>query len=850
MVSVPSDTLSDESSMGDYELVDTDGESRDDNATESVASIDFPRPDDVASLADTEKSEDYSDDDADNENICSQALHNLDGFANTPTIGHSLASMDRFWSPPIEFEEPLNLGVESISVKHTIADFSEYRTAEIVKGMSMPNAPRRLVATIHQTMSKQGLSMEHPLRILYLGSHAAKQDIIHKVASSVTASADNKFRLQSARHASQLYNVVPISDFGSERTPEIELMQSSGYQINVEDCISAINMKYEDQPGRPDVIKLTLDGGFSYHSVPEGSEFTVEPTWDLPHVAVIYCSATDDLHARRTRTLAKTFLSRHGIPSIVISHKQVFDKSLGCMLLDQHALHMCLESRDPNGSRNIIHQRLPIDLASFLNVDARQMNRNLAFLTGRHEVDESQTAVKGNADTIPTESSPSYLGGLRHEAALRIWDQGYAFAVPEHLCMIFFYAILALLTVPIAQYVARYMNPATPSLSINGSLGSTRPIPMILTSSTAAAATVSTSCTPTTPASTKSTTAIAAETKSSIPKGLMSHIDLSMLGETFQNLASASPVHQEQCCTAEVFDGHKILMRIPSAVKMSWLANGDMAVDISRGGEAIDTENAYCSPDGIVLEIAESEAYGVFDVFVVTTKKPKIKEVFTVDFGSRSIQKDILEKLTSLMPLSTIWTDLQVLEQQWNRSSAISKFLVGKTLNETWKLASLTRDGAEAVTKGTLNTAHSVSMDLVRGSAMVSKELGLRLADVNKRVSVTLHGVESTFDTALFRAQVRSKLYWLKIQGKEAEHDEYKKRATKVMEARARKSLEKIPRKESRKQDRIAEKEALKANSAAKLEAKKAERQQNKARQQKDAAKKRAKFAKKAGLRK
>ena len=57
-----SDAPSDEGNLGEstYEFIDTDEESRDDNATESVASTDFGRPDDVASLADTEQSEEES----------------------------------------------------------------------------------------------------------------------------------------------------------------------------------------------------------------------------------------------------------------------------------------------------------------------------------------------------------------------------------------------------------------------------------------------------------------------------------------------------------------------------------------------------------------------------------------------------------------------------------------------------------------------------------------------------------------------------------------------------------------------------------------------------------------------
>ncbi len=51
---------------------------------------------------------------------------------------------------------------------------------------------------------------------------------------------------------------------------------------------------------------------------------------------------------------------------------------------------MCLESRDP--AVPTIAQRLPIDLASFTNIDARQMNRNISYLTGLVEPVE-ETAV-------------------------------------------------------------------------------------------------------------------------------------------------------------------------------------------------------------------------------------------------------------------------------------------------------------------------------------------------------------------------------------------------------------------------------------------------------------------------
>ncbi len=268
---------------------------------------------------------------------------------------------DKPFPQSIEFEEPFPLDAETISVKHTVVDYNEEQTAAAFKGIAFQNSTKRVMITIRQTMTKQGLTTRDPLRILYVGSHAAKQDIIHKIASSVTASVESSKHAQRLRHSnSQLYNVVPVSAFGSERTPEIELMHSSGYQIKVEDCIFAEPMKYEDSPGKPDVIKLKLDDSIAYHSVPEdeGEGFTIEPYWEAPHVTIFYCSDSDDTEARRTRMLARVFMNRHDIPSIVISHKQLFDQG-HCMSLDQHSIHMCLESRNPNGGSPMIHQRLP-----------------------------------------------------------------------------------------------------------------------------------------------------------------------------------------------------------------------------------------------------------------------------------------------------------------------------------------------------------------------------------------------------------------------------------------------------------------------------------------------------------
>jgi len=839
-MSTRSEAPSDESIIGEstYEFIDTDEESRDDNATESVASTDFGRPDDVASLADTEHSEESGDEDNQwTESVA--ALPHLDHAVeqafNTPTIGRSsavlLEDIDKPLTQSIEFEEPFSLGAETVSVKHTVADFNEEQTTNTVKGMMLQAPPKRLVITIRQTMTKQGLSTRDPLRILYVGSHSAKQDIIHKIASSVTASVESGKRAHHLRHStSQLYNVVPVSAFGSERTPEIELMHSSGYQIKVEDCVSAENLKFEDAPEKPDVIKLTVDGNFAYHSVPEGNSFIVEPHWELPHVAIFYCSDSDDIEARRTRTIARKFMGRHSIPSVVISHKQLFDRGQ-CMSLDQHSIHMCLESRDPNGRGNIIHQRLPIDLASFLNIDARQMNRNLAYLTGLHEPLESATPSNAGKKVEASLTNPQDLEKTSYSISdsvnfIRNRNGGAVWRAVLPVGVLLLSVFAAVLTgVPSYHF---YRVSSGPAISVNSKIMSAVSISSTA-SLTLAPPIPSITSTPTSIAIQTSTRTITVtESQAPGPNSLsvLPSMEIGKLSQAVQNLAKS--VNKSAVCAAEVLGDREILIRIPSTTKLSWLTKEAMAVNITRDNVTVETERAYSSDEGIVLLLPKKEAYGVLNISIVTTKKPRVNETFQVDFGTTTSQawQSLVNKLTSFLPDDANVLDPQVFGQM--------REAVENMAEETWVHSQSTLFRMEEIRKAAMEQAasagtsitelaKSMSLEAAKRSAIISKELGIQLSEAEAQISKrmkSLQHLREPLDEELTKAQVRSKLLWLKLQGKEDEYREYKWRAAEATRVRAEKS---------RKNRMTSTLEKKKAHRAAKKAAKKEARATRKA---------------------
>ncbi|KAI9641675.1 hypothetical protein NHQ30_009531 [Ciborinia camelliae] len=798
-MSTLSESPSDESHLSEstYEFIDTDDDSHDENATESLVSVEFGHPDDMASLADTENSDDSGDGHTHDSSIPAYGLDNsINNSFNNPTIGRNSAILqddpDTPLSQSIEFEEPFgNLGVENISVKHTVAEFTEEQTEISARDVNMQNPPSHLILTIRQTMTKQGLSTKDPLRILYVGSHSAKQDIIHKIASSVTASVEGQERF--SRSSSQIYNVVPVSAFGSDKTPEIELMHSSGYQIKVDDCLSAQTLKFEDTPEKPEIIKLNLEDPCSYHSVPEGDQFIIEPEWELPHVAIFYCSDSDDAQARRTRTIARKFMSRHAIPSIVISHKQLLNRSQS-MTLNQHSVHMCLESRESNGRGNIIHQRLPIDLTSFLNIDARQMNRNLAYLTGLHEPASSPTPP-----TISKKLDNFSIHPTIPEKPVRM---DWARYVAEWRSLLPFGLLALSVLAAIFTSVPSYPFSNQPSISINSKAMSA--VPMATTSTTGSASFASALCA--TQSTFTPTRSLQADAGGSPPPNGLSkpQLDFAKLTQTAQKNSNSE--NKCDACAAEILGDREVLIRIPSAMKLSWLTKLAMSVNITRDNVTVDTERAYSSDDGIVLLLPKKEAHGVLNISVVTTKKPRINETFQVDFGTNSLQtmQDLLERFYTFFKEDTIIADGQTLADV---RAAAEKVLKDVRQSSQSKLANideakrLALERASFITAQLTDSARSMSLEAAKRSAHISHELGSQFAGVEKILVAQLQSLQNIgnpLDEGLLKAQIRSKALWLKMQGKNAEAEDYERRAAVAMSKKAqatRESEEKLAKK-------------------------------------------------------
>jgi hypothetical protein len=788
--------MSDESILAEsaYELINsTDGESQDGQISESVSSLDYPRTDDVHSLngstneyrtdTDEEDEEDDHHSSASSIRYADQVLQNPSThipssslqFKPTPEASMLPQSIE-FLEAEAEADKDGHVYVEKISVKHTIREFDEDETATIAEDLALAEAPKRLVGTIRQTMSQACLSTRTPLRVMYTGSPAALKDIVYKLSSAIwTSGASNESGKGGQRNSDAVYNIVPISSFGSAKVPEIELMESSGYQIRVEHCTKAEEMVIDGGSFPGDTVYcVTIDQDKTYKSLFSPSGSIIQPRWSLPHVAIFFCTDNDDEEAERTRDVAWEFMSRHGVPSIFICNNQSFTKPPSGRwrdFVDQHAVHLCLESRDPD--RPILPQRLPIDLTSFLNIDARQMNRNLAYLTGLSEPDEEPRSEiepmtaktpspleekTDQEEKVPVSSSPD----------VKQWAVEFLQRHRQHMWS------LAMTLLGLSVY-AWLQSSGFLSSQRSASSTSAPSFPPSVLSTAAAPTTTTTVIINVT--STKTVNLQRADVSVSPLASALSFAGL--LSDKTSTATTPEPEATNTVCSVERYGNREILVRIPTSKKSAWLAKGAIDIDVLRGEEPIKAKLSSVD-EGIVVELNKKDAYGVLNISVITTRKPKINETFEVNFGNSAV----VEALEAAAQLVAGLRDKAVHSgEKAVHCAADSIANLAHTVEDGVRVVDDTILAAAGKIAGAGHAAESYSRRAV-GEVFESlhpKHVAKGLQAVRKHFADRVAAAKADTELTVLKAQIASKLWSLKVQGKSEEHAKYEKKAAEFL---------------------------------------------------------------------
>jgi len=258
------------------------------------------------------------------------------------------------------------------------------------------------------------------------------------------------------------------------------------------------------------------------------------------------------------------------------------------------------------------------------------------------------------------------------------------------------------------------------------------------------------------------------------------------------------------------------LIRIPSATMLSWLNKEALSVNITRGNASVDTERAYSTDDGVVLLLARNQAYGVLNISIITTKKPRVNETFQVDFGS-NLWQTFAEKYSSIAVdlEATYERSFAVMTKLANDARVRSQIALGN-MGAAKKLAA---EQASLVTTRVAEMANLIAQEATKRTTVISKEVTTQLNEAESKLleySESIEELRQPLARGLLKAQVQSKLLWLKIQSKHEEHARYR------AAARAHAALVKTACKG--KSSRAIKKATRKAEKAAKRDSARRER--------------------------
>ena len=704
------------------------------------------------------------------------------------TLEHIITEPDE-QHESIQFEESSVINLNSsrfTEVSHTLQVLEKLDRSEDLYNTLGSSFPGHLAVTVKQTMTTHGLTPEGgSYKILYVGPPENRDLIVQKIGTALAASLKSSTPDSESSRPSK-FNIVPISGFGEAAAPEVVLIDSSGLELNVEECHYATFTKQE---AGIDTLHLEMADGKVVHSTWNGLKFALSSDWMVPDIAIFCLPEHETPQSKQTRQLARSVMSRHAVQSIVITQTEQWYKSREHITLEYLTPHICIESRSSKPGVSQVIKRVPIDLATFLSIDAGQMNRNLACLAVAHGSSRArpqhlgETTSKNKSNSIRSyicSFLDCYLSDNQREAL-----EGLERFEPMAICTVFLMSLFLI------------------GLGISGFLGASkvsnsRIFPTTANSTTALASTV-----PPLPSFARLATSTVQTTASQISatRSLSPNTDIaSFLLDAY----ISAPNKSEQFKVHVLGDCH-IVLRPPY-----WFSKlkkpPQLSFKVLRGRTELEHQLTTLFDGVYALQIPRDDAYGLLNVSIWTGPKPNINENFEVDFGSswlkvagwkratRAFRESIRDDLRSLKTtLENIYDQAKTgfaasLEQQRAKVKAqketekafirshyktavrTKKLLVAKTTNFTRNFKMHIHERKGIISKQIRETARQVSNDVRlytrNKTSMISQRTRLLArAATTVNVNKAAHGILDTKRKQIREAQKAALKMWWKLRG-------------------------------------------------------------------------------------
>lgn len=532
--------------------------------------------------------------------------------------------MERDKQQMIQLNEPKNTdpdAVMDVEGSYILKVFQGLEFSEMLHHFRMDRPSTQSVATVRQTMANQRLGLNGPYKVLYVGDVSAKESIIRKIGSALASSLGSEI-FQRSR-----FNIVPISSFGEATSPEVVLVDSTGLEMNVEECISASFTKME---GGNDTITIKLSNQQIVESFWSGTAHVVTDHWNTPDLVIFYQAEDDDISAKQTRHFAQKFMIRHKIPYIVIFQHFSWTKPADLIVLNQKTPHICLETLCSNSAEFQIIKRLPIDQMTFLELDALQMNRNLAYLAAIHQNSgasltqsrlisrcELQRAPKSNPNGPKWLTGFSYFGETYVLEKFRPIEKLLAFGLFLIFGLLFYHFI-----------INGFFMFDTSTSSSQRALANTDTVPGVLL--TKSMTTISTSSNSVSGPTVKPTSSFINQHYVSKAKPVP---DMNTDIASFLLDRDALLPNKSDKFYVKIIGDYHIVIKTPQ-----WLTRykrtPKIKCNVVRGQQPLKYQLSMIFDGVYALEIPREDAYGTLNVSISTVSKPGINESFELCFGN------------------------------------------------------------------------------------------------------------------------------------------------------------------------------------------------------------------------
>jgi hypothetical protein len=599
--------------------------------TDAGSLIDQTGPDDVASLDDQyscSEADGVGEDDTDEEEYNqrikeseSPELPSLFTQTGDAIDDSNLTAKTAFYqsSESIQFVEPEHWPeAERVELKHTIQVMDNLESAELLEHLGCDHQDSLLTVTVQQTMTKRSLDTEKPFRVLYIGHSDYRTIILDKIGDVLVSSSCSSY--ESSSTESSRYHVVPTA-FGAGAVPNFAELLPIHVQLIVDECVQASSDTQTDGSGS---ISLIFKNRPACTSSWSGIDYTVSSSseWTLPDVAILFLSTMDTPVAVETQNLARIFMERHGVPTLMISEKPLWKMASEPIPLNYHSLHMCLESRHPSTGKSTVLRRYPIDLKTFESITPGQLNRNLASLAEVYPRVPSKTRVK--LSDSPGETKRRFFSKENFNRALsgvycrnddRVWTPFLRWSI---MTIVFITAIMlgySALQVTTVSLLRLFSHPTIPN-------------------------TVSPAVT-TTPSSLLSLGGLG-QTSLSAPSASTEEVQLltsqysgrSHLGKIISGVAPgpAQKAKSNQFQIQVVGDCHLVLK--PPRTFFDTKKQPNFDVQISRNNVSLTYEFSKLFEGVYTLRLDRGDAYGVLDVTITADTKPALNQTMSVDLGT------------------------------------------------------------------------------------------------------------------------------------------------------------------------------------------------------------------------